>query len=240
MNFEKIIGHRGACGYAPENTLASLYKAKELGAKWVEFDVQLTADDEPIIFHDHHLERTTNGVGLVDQQFLSELLHLDAGGWFHREFANEQIPTLSMWLETVLDLGLSINLELKPAAGREYETVKAVLNVLQAMWPKNAPPPLLSSFDMKSLLLLKEFNSPYPVGMLMDTWHANWLATAKTLDHCVSINVNEKILTAKRVAAIKQAGYAVLSYTVNNKRRANTLFSWGVDGIFTDFIDKMK
>lgn len=237
MKFPKMIGHRGACGYAPENTLASLRKAKELGAACVEFDVQLTADDEPIIFHDDTLDRTTDGFGLVEQKTLSELLHLDAGSWFSPAYALEQIPTLSMWLETALALDLSLNLEIKPSRGREHETVRIILNVLHSMWPSDVAPPLLSSFDSKSLLLLNQFDSPYPVGMLMHEWRRDWLTMAKQLKNCVSIHVNQAELTEKRATEIKKAGYGLLSYTVNDKERADRLFSWGVDGVFTDFPD---
>ena len=82
----RLIGHRGAAAAAPENTLASLRKAKELGASWVEFDVKLTRDGHPVLIHDERLERTTSGRGEVALTTLVELQKLDAGGWFAPAF----------------------------------------------------------------------------------------------------------------------------------------------------------
>ena len=82
-HFEKIlppvIGHRGAAGCAPENTLAGLRKAKELKCGWVEFDVRLTADRHPILLHDERFERTTNGRGRAALLSLAEIRCYDAG-----------------------------------------------------------------------------------------------------------------------------------------------------------------
>lgn len=77
----RVIGHRGAAAAAPENTLAGLRKAKELGCSWVEFDVRLTADGAPILLHDDRLERTTSGYGEAAALSLAKVREYDAGGW---------------------------------------------------------------------------------------------------------------------------------------------------------------
>src|SRR3990167_2448761 len=240
MRLPKIIAHRGGCGYAPENTLAALEKAKSLGTSWVEFDVQLTKDHQAVIFHDDDLDRTTNSSGLLKNKTLNELLNLDAGAWFSKEFSGEKIPTLEEWCASLLRLDLSMNLEIKPYKGDEEEMVKGILEVLKRIWPSGAPAPLLSSFNPEVLLLLKKFNSPYPCACLMHEWHDDWLPFVRQLEHCVSVNVNEEILTAERVRDIKNAGYGLLSYTVNEPKRAQLLFDWGVDGIFTDYPDRFS
>src|SRR3954465_12682255 len=104
-----ICGHRGASGHAPENTLVAFKRARELGATWIEFDVQLSADGVPIILHDDTLERTSDlGKPLRPTELtLAELKSLDAGSWFGPEFVGERIPTLDEVLEefgTVLGL----------------------------------------------------------------------------------------------------------------------------------------
>jgi glycerophosphoryl diester phosphodiesterase len=99
LQFDKVIGHRGACGYAPENTLSSMNKAFELGLKWVEFDVMLTKTGEPIIFHDFTLERTTNGFGKVAETELAAIRDLDCGSWFSEKSQAERIPTLKELLQ---------------------------------------------------------------------------------------------------------------------------------------------
>ena len=106
-----VIGHRGAAGCAPENTLASFRKAREQGAAWVEFDVMLSRDEVPVLIHDETLERTTNGRGRVNQLTAAELQSLDAGCRFGPEFVGEPIPTLEAAVAVLLELGLGANLQ---------------------------------------------------------------------------------------------------------------------------------
>ena len=87
-----VIGHRGAAARAPENTLAGLRKAKELGADWVEFDVMLSGDGVPLLIHDETLQRTTTGRGRVARHTADEIRSLDAGRWFGPEFAGGAHP----------------------------------------------------------------------------------------------------------------------------------------------------
>ena len=82
LKLPKVIGHRGAAGYAPENTIEGIHTAADIGTKWVELDVKLTKDEVPIIFHDDELERTTNGHGLVAETKYEEIKQLEAGSWF--------------------------------------------------------------------------------------------------------------------------------------------------------------
>ena len=90
----KVIGHRGAKAYAPENTLASIHAAADLSIEWVEVDVKLTKDSMAIIFHDEELERCTGTSGLVKDFTLQEIRELDAGSWYGESFIGEKIPTL--------------------------------------------------------------------------------------------------------------------------------------------------
>src|SRR3990167_2302278 len=90
-----VIAHRGASHLAPENTLASFIMASELPIEWVEFDVMLSKDQVPVVFHDDTLSRTTNGTGFIDQFTFDELRNLDAGSWFSSRFVGEKIPSLS-------------------------------------------------------------------------------------------------------------------------------------------------
>lgn len=96
-----ILGHRGAPRLAPENTVSSLVRALELGLDGVEFDVQTSRENEPIVLHDETLQRTTNGEGEVADRPLTELAQLDAGGWFSKAFANEPLPHLADALDLV-------------------------------------------------------------------------------------------------------------------------------------------
>src|SRR5215471_12590471 len=94
-----VVGHRGAMGYCPENTLASFERGLELGADWIELDVHLSRDGQLIVIHDETLDRTTSGHGLVRDHTLAELKRLDAGAWFGAEYAGQRIPTLDEVLD---------------------------------------------------------------------------------------------------------------------------------------------
>ncbi len=97
------IGHRGACGYRPENTLCSFQLALDMGIKHLECDVRFTKDREIVVIHDETVDRTTNGHGRVSEYTLSEIKELDAGSWLSQEYAGEQIPTLKELLDVLGD-----------------------------------------------------------------------------------------------------------------------------------------
>ncbi|MFQ5630785.1 MAG: glycerophosphodiester phosphodiesterase, partial [bacterium] len=104
--------HRGASGYAPENTLIAMQKAIELGAQMSELDVQQTADDALVLFHDDKLNRTSTGKGYLWEKSLAELQTLDAGSWYAKEFSGEPIPTLEQVIELVRGK-MRLNIEIK-------------------------------------------------------------------------------------------------------------------------------
>jgi glycerophosphoryl diester phosphodiesterase len=137
------------------------------------------------------------------------------------------------------ELKLGVNIELKPPKGKSQELISALRACIKSYWPDDLPLPLLSSFDWDCLTALKNVQASYPIGLLMHEWKSAWLAKATELS-CATVNVNQEILTVERVAAINEAGYPLLSYTVNSKQRAQELFNWGVAGVFTDAIDQLQ
>lgn len=233
---EKVIGHRGAAAYAPENTIASFEKALSLGCRFIEFDVMCSADGEPFIFHDDVLKRTTNGAGATGLVESSYLETLDAGSWFSRHYKGESIPHLKDVLKWLAFSGVQANIEIKPYPGTAELTAVSVLSHIHRFWPQNKQLPLVSSFDWEALLLCRSIAPEMPLGLLLDEWDVNWLHKAKQLD-CYSIHFNKKALNAERVKQVKDQGYKVCVYTVNRKRLANKLFEWGVDAIFSDYPD---
>ncbi len=232
-----VIGHRGACGHAPENTLASILQASELGVTWVEFDVKLSADGKVIVFHDDTLERTTDGQGPLTDVSLAELSLLDAGGWFDEAFRGEPVPTLEDAITILAALGLSANIEIKPSEGREVETAEAVCRVLSEHWPESMQPPLISSFKDACLMVcceqLNHIERALLVLELPDDWQARVEATGSS-----AIHVWYEPLTQDQVQAIIAAGYPVRSYTVNEQADGARLFDWGVQSIITNFPDR--
>lgn len=235
-----LLGHRGAAGHAPENTLASLRKAADLGARWVEFDLKLTADGRLVLFHDETLGRTTDGKGLVAEKTYSEIARLDAGSWFAPSFAGERVPTFEEAIEVLAASSLGANLEIKPCPGREAETGAAVARATRRLWPGHLPPPILSSFDVESLEAARDAAPDVARGLLLSRLRRRWIATYEALG-CSTIHVAERALDAGAIASIRATLPAapLLSFTVNEPARAATLFGLGVDALFTDFPDRL-
>lgn len=234
-----IIAHRGASAYAPENTIAAFDKALALGSSFMEFDVMLSADEVPFIFHDESLKRTTNGRGEFGQMSAAHLKTLDAGAWFSKDFRHEKIPTFQEVLEWLTFADINANIEIKPYPGTVEKTTIAVLTQLTRYWPRSKPLPLISSFDYNVLILCRTIAPEIPLGFLMDQWDDQWMQKARELQ-CFSIHCNKQGLTAQRVQAIKEAKYALFVYTVNRKKQAKTLLNWGVDAVFSDYPDLLS
>lgn len=237
LNLPKVIAHRGASGYAPENTFAAMKKAHELGATWVEFDVMLTKDGEAVVIHDEDLQRTTNGRGKVSDYTLAELEKLDAGSWFAPEFSGERIPELAKMLDYLQQLHIGINLEIKPTPGQEVATAKKIADILASHWLAGLPL-LISSFSLATLEAFKKLAPNYPIGLLMKNWNDNWQTAADSLGS-YSVHLKQQLLNQRRIEAIKNTDYQLLSYTINDPFRANQLWQWGVDSVFSDFADKI-
>lgn len=240
LNLPPIIGHRGSAGLAPENTLAGIRRAHEEGASWVEFDVKLTADGVPILMHDDRLGRTTDGKGKVASKTLVEIQALDAGAWFDQTFAGERVPTLRATLELCIELGLGVNVELKPCPGREEETAKLALGTLVDAWPGhlNLPAPLISSFDQKALAAATSLEPDLLRGCLVSRVPTVWEATLRKYG-CSTLNVSNRWIRKKHIESAQAAGVPVLVYTVNDPERALALWQTGVTSIFTDRVDLM-
>jgi glycerophosphoryl diester phosphodiesterase len=236
LTLPPIIGHRGACGYAPENTLASLQKAAELGARWIEFDVMLTQEGEAIVFHDETLNRTTNGQGWVARSTYQEIALLDAGEWFSPQFAGEKVPTFAAYLKSAAQFNLGINVEIKPTEGKERETAEKVVELLHHYWPNTAPLPLISSFSVAALATARALNRGLCLGLLLDHWSSSWKESVSALDG-ISVHIQHALLSADRVQEIKRGVPYVLAYTVNSAKRATELFEMGVDAVFSDVPD---
>lgn len=236
ITIPKVIGHRGAAGYAPENTLASIRKAAELGARWVEFDVMLSQDEVPILMHDDTLNRTTNDQGPTSKKTLSDLKKLDAGSWFDESFVGEAVPTLKEALALTDLLGIGCNVEVKPMPGNHAQIASAVTEVINGS--KTSVAILISSFSGAVIESLYRDLSETPRALLVEKIPDDWLSKLQKWD-CVSLNCNHKHLTQEQAKTIKRAGYQLLCYTVNEPKSAASLFGWGVDTIFSDYPDRV-
>ena len=219
-----MIGHRGAMGCAPENTLLSIHKAIELGADWVEIDVHCVAD-KLLVIHDETVDRTTNGRGkLIDYSF-EELRALDAG-------LGQRIPILQEVLEvTVGKVGL--NIELKGLG-----TGKVLTSLLRNTPETYKNKMLVSSFLMPELEQVVRLNQHVKIGVLAGNNINESIAWATKLK-AFSIHLRLQKVTPKWVDRAHDLGLKVYVYTVNKVVQIRRMKELGVDGVFSDYPNRL-
>ena len=222
------IGHRGANGYEPENTLISFQKALEMQVDGIELDVHLSADGELIVIHDETLDRTTNGSGPVNKLSSRELKQFRINDYY-------EIPFLSQVFDLV-DKNCFINIELK-----SYETADKVVELIeQYVAEKNWSYDhfLVSSFDWNALQQVRFLNEDIQIGVLTETDLDLALAFAKFIK-AKSIHPNFHLLNKENVSKIQQKGLQVFPWTVNELEDIEKIKAYKVNGIITDFPDRI-
>ncbi|MBO6519786.1 MAG: glycerophosphodiester phosphodiesterase [Rhodospirillales bacterium] len=234
-----VIGHRGAAGLAPENTLISLRRARLEGAKWVEFDVKLSSDGTAVLFHDDTLERTTTGRGRVKDCHIDTIRKLEAGAWFGASFAGTRVPTFAESIQTLADEGLGANVEIKPCPGEARRTAEVVCRMIAETWSDSVPGPVISSFDRDAMAVARDMLPDAARAMLFSGLPDDWKRVVDELK-CTSVHASNRHVTKAVVAQVNEAGLPLRIYTVNDPARAETLREWGVSAVFTDRPDLIK
>ncbi|GGI42627.1 glycerophosphodiester phosphodiesterase family protein [Mammaliicoccus stepanovicii] len=240
-----IFAHRGIPDLAPENTLRSFKEViKHPEVKWLELDVAITADKELVIIHDDFYDRTTNISGEVSNSQFNQLNNIDAGFWFDASFKNEKLPTLWDVIHFANCHKINLNLELKGVTGENgYALSITFIKLLQEYIQKfnKDIDIIISSFNFTLLKLAQQYIPHIKRAVLfeMHAFYPDWRTIA---EYCGSniIHLEDKNLTKALIHEIKSSGYILNIYTVNTCDRANELFNWGVDGIFTDKCHKLK
>lgn len=235
MRLPWVIAHRGASGHAPENTLAAFERAVQLGATFIETDLHLTRDAHFVAIHDNTLERTTNGRGAVHDFTLRELRHLDAGKWFDREFMDEHIPTLEETLEFSRKHDIVFYLELKydAAWGMHHALVAALRNA------ESAARTVVISFDPATLRAVHKLEPSLMIGLLLEDAGVDFVGIAAKTG-ARQVCAASSIVTPDLVAKAHRADLHVVTWTVNSAEEMRTMMSLGVNGIMTDFPDRLR
>jgi len=212
------IGHRGAKGHAAENTLPSFQKAIELGVDMIELDVYQSKEGIPVVIHDQTIDRTTSGSGLVSDYLASELQTLG-------------IPTLEDVFHLVKNQ-CEINIEIKT-----FEATKSVLEVIDAnAFAKEKI--ILSSFDWNALQEVRFHDNDIRIGVLTETDIDLAVAFAKFIK-AYAIHPYYHLLTAENVQQMQAKKFKVYPWTVNEPEDIIFVQSLNVDGIITDFPDRL-
>ncbi len=228
-----IIAHRGASAYAPENSLAAFSLALKQEADAIELDVKLTKDNQVIVMHDQTVNRTTNGSGYVKDLLLSEIRKLDCGSHFDVEFKGEKVPTLDEVLAQVGKITY-VNIELTNYSTPIDELARYTAEVvLQHQLDQRV---FFSSFNPIVLVRIRKLLPDAPIGLLALPGKSGYLARSRLglLLSYKSLNLEKNDVTKSLVEKIHSRGKKTLVYTVNDKETMEKLFSFGIDGIFTD------
>ena len=222
------IGHRGARGHVAENTIESIKKALEFGVDAIEIDVHVCASGELVVFHDFTLDRVTDGSGDISKFTLTELKALKVDHKF-------RIPALKEVMD-VLDKRCFINIELK--GKNTPEAVSKLVNFYVNHRGWSYRDILISSFQHELLTSIREQNSRVMLGVLTDTDLDEALLFGKQL-HAESVNPDYTMLTKEHVSKIKAEGFKVYTWTVNEEKAIRRIKLYGVDGIISDFPDRL-
>jgi glycerophosphoryl diester phosphodiesterase len=222
------IAHRGAKGYEPENTLKAFQKALDLNADGIELDVHLSADGHIIVIHDETIDRTTNGKGFVNTLSLTELKSFLIDDQY-------EIPTLNEVFD-LTDKKCLINIELK-GVGTSNKVVSLIEEyILDKNW--NYEHFIISSFDWNYLEEVRNLNPNIAIGVLTEENLDTALAFAEKIK-ARAIHPDYHLLNMKNVNQVQEKGFLVLPWTVNIEEEIQKIKSFKVDGIISDFPDRL-
>ena len=222
------IAHRGARGYEPENTLKSFQKALDLNADGIELDVHLSSDGHLIVIHDETIDRTTNGKGFVNTFTLAELKTFLIDDQY-------EIPTLKEVFDLVNKKCL-INIELKGLG--TADKVAALIEEYIAYQNWNYGHFIVSSFNWNLLQETSNLNSNIAIGVLTEEDVEKALAFAEVIE-AEAIHPDYQLLNLENVQEMQEKGFMVLPWTVNSPEDIQKIKSYQVDGIISDFPDRL-
>jgi glycerophosphoryl diester phosphodiesterase len=235
----KIIAHRGASAYAPENTMAAFEEAVKIKADYIELDVQMTRDGELVVIHDIVVDRTTRARGKVGEFTLAELKELDAGSWLRSEFEAELIPTLREVLDEYYGK-IGILIEFK--APWLYPGIEQKVASLLKEYPiENLKEEeiMVQSFDHQSMKKFKRLIPEIPVGILV--YKGNHLAYSKLKEfstYADYVNPRFDLVTLDLINQIHSNDMKILTWTLGDPADIDPFIKARVDGIITDYPDK--
>ena len=225
------VGHRGASGYAPENTMSAFKLAKEMGADMVELDVYRTKDGVLVVMHDADVKRTTDGEGKIEEMMLEQVKKLDAGSRYNPKFAGEKIPALDEVLEWAVAADIQVNIEIKGAGCEEL-----VLAAIEKY--KMRDKIIVSSFHHDYIKKIEEADPGIKTGALVkDIEDIDAIIAASGKPDAVNPRYN--MVTKQIVDEAHKRGLAVNVYTVNDPLAMRQMISAGVDSIITNYPDRL-
>ncbi|WP_165856078.1 glycerophosphodiester phosphodiesterase [Marinobacter sp. JSM 1782161] len=265
----QVIAHRGASGYAPEHTWPAYEQALDMGADYLELDLHMSADGELVVIHDDTLDRTTDGEGKVKDQDLAALKALDAGSWFnaaHPEHADDAYAGARLLtLDEVIDrYGDDVRYYIETKSPERYPDLqRALVETLETNGLVKSGVVVIQSFSRDSLQQVHSLNAEIPLVQLV--WYSpaedgsgltEWTGVTPApseitdadfqaiADYAVGVGPNvtydgDDVIDASFVEQAHANGLLVHTYTINEPDQMRRLLDWGVDGMFTNFPDRL-
>ena len=232
--YPRVIAHRLCGSLAPENTMAALRRALLLRVRAVETDAMLTADGELILSHDEVLGRVVKGQGKISEFSAQELKQLDAGSLFSDDFAGEHMALLSEAIDFCKAHRMRMNIEIKPAQGHDAETGMAVARAVREKFAGyKGVIPLLSSFSPEALAAARGEAPELKRALLLEKRPDDWKSLAESVG-AMAIHPEAVLATPEFVKEVREAGYQMMVYTVDDHSAAEALLRLGVDAICTN------
>ena len=230
---DEVQAHRGASAVAPENTIAAFRAAAEQGARWVELDVALLADDTLVVIHDDSIDRTTSGKGSLGALTYADVAGLDAGAWFDAKFAGERLSTLAEVIKALGEFGLSANVEIKQH--KHHKSLDQLVRAVQADINKRDPNTgiMISSFDPEALGAMHALEPDLEMAMLWDRPPEDWAERLKTIP-ATTIHMHYKALSIGLLEETSKNGIKVRAWTCNNPVELVSFWGAGLTGVITD------
>ncbi|MDO5539379.1 MAG: glycerophosphodiester phosphodiesterase family protein [Eubacteriales bacterium] len=223
----EVTAHRGASMYYPENTMAAFQAAVEMGADWIELDVQQSRDGQIFVMHDRNFKRTT-GVDKYSWELdYNQIRALDAGICFSTDYAGERIPLLRDVLEFARENDIRLNIELKPA-GFETDFEKNVIDVICDMGFQDKC--VVTSQQYETLKNVKEYCEDITTVYVMSLAYGN----INRLKYADNFSVEAASVTPGMVSRVHNAGKQIYAWTINNRNAINRMIDLNVDNIITD------
>ena len=241
-----VIAHRGFSGAAPENTLAAFKKALDLGVDGIELDVHQTKDNVIVVIHDKTIDRTTNGRGKIAEFSLDEIKKHDAGSWFAPEFSREKIPTLEEVIQLVNGKAI-IYIEVKKGdslyEGMSERLIELIDKYSARKWC------ILHSFEDEVLKDIYHADKTFPIFKTVEVpdfaagFYVKKMAFNNPITHYKSFlgfNMNHNVVTHSVVKSLHKKNLKLIVWTVNDPLHIEKMLNMGVDGIISNFPDRVK
>jgi glycerophosphoryl diester phosphodiesterase len=234
----EIIGHRGYAARFPENTLPAMEGALAAGCRSLEWDVHVSADGVPVLFHDDTLDRTTDGLGLLRDHSLARLRELDAGAWFGPGFRGTRIPTLEEALESLAGRVDRIYPEVKRAGGDEG--LETIVRILRGS-PLH-PHTILISLDLELLPRVRRMDPELALGWVVSRVEdLEPSARAVLADGNAVLDPDRRLLLADpdRTRELVARGVPLVTWTVDDLDEAEALREMGVRRVTTNRVGEL-